>query len=92
MIQNDGGPAFPCELGASGYGPVKSCLTPEGQMAWIDLHHGMALRDWFAGMALQGMKANPSLDWEDDRLAKWAYQQADAMLAARDKPPEQPTP
>jgi hypothetical protein len=50
-------------------------------------HHeqyGMDLRDWFAGMALQGVHARG----EDTRagekyIAIYAYQMADAMLAER---------
>ena len=59
--------------------------------------HGMTLRDWFAGMALQGMLS----DYETVRSAKsgadrigitfqeqcanMAYESADAMLEARNK-------
>ena len=60
-------------------------------------HPGMSLRDWFAGQALISDPGNnPSLPgdpastsrWPDakdlaERRAKWAYHQADAMLAAR---------
>jgi hypothetical protein len=45
----------------------------------------MSLRDWFAGMALTGMLANPdgcSGQYEAVQ-AGYAYAQADAMLAAR---------
>lgn len=53
---------------------------------------GMSLRDWYAGMALQGMLAyshvNPSCGnfvencTQEDR-AKYAYAMADEMLKAR---------
>ena len=47
--------------------------------------YGMSLRDYFAGLALQGFlanKANPlRFNASDD--AAWAYAIADAMLAAR---------
>jgi hypothetical protein len=58
---------------------------------------GMTLRDWFAGQALLGMTASPALmelvtskaDGGDglpfERMARKAYEQADAMLAARSK-------
>jgi len=53
---------------------------------------GMTLRDYFAGQALVGIllgggqmgqaaQENPSI------AASWAYQQADAMLAAREEKP-----
>ncbi len=59
---------------------------------------GMSLRDWFAGMAMQGMQAIPDLRvWRSDSgqdLEEWrtgifdtdaqhAYRIADAMLKAR---------
>lgn len=55
---------------------------------------GMTLRDWFAGMALQGMNASPALfecmtrtsiieGGHFEKLGKHAYEQADAMLKAR---------
>lgn len=61
--------------------------------------HGMDLRDWFAGRAMQGIVG--SIDGEDNyerlrmhaaadclSVSQWiardAYKQADAMLAARD--------
>jgi hypothetical protein len=52
-----------------------------------DAQRGMSLRDWFAGMALQGMLAS---EWEDSPThgGEWAYKYADAMIAAR-KPAEQ---
>ena len=49
--------------------------------------HGMTLRDYFAAKAMQGAIASSSdkLDFGPDLGAAWAYQVADAMLAARDK-------
>ena len=41
---------------------------------------GMTLRDWFAGQAICGMLAG-----KDDKMAKWAYQRADAMLKRREQ-------
>lgn len=53
---------------------------------------GMTLRDWFAGMALQGMLASPHLcaDIPDDialvdAVPAKAYDYADAMLATREQ-------
>ena len=47
----------------------------------------LKLRDWFAGMALQGFIANPetcsNLSHED--TAGHCYEAADAMLAERDR-------
>ena len=46
---------------------------------------GMSLRDYFAAAAMQGMVAQPeSGGWPAEGIAKAAYQQADAMLKARE--------
>jgi hypothetical protein len=66
-----GGPAFPVS--------IPGC----GDNGW----QGMSLRDWFAGLAMQGMVASPAsqyVQWSDQTVAGYAYNLADAMLAARD--------
>lgn len=50
----------------------------------------MSLRDWFAGMALQGMLASTFMkgdidEYKPDSRANHAYQLADAMIAERNK-------
>ena len=45
---------------------------------------GMTLRDYFAGQALAGALADPTCDVSPIELAKIAYREADAMLAARE--------
>jgi hypothetical protein len=69
---NDGGHAFPQPLELIG--------------------RGMSLRDYFAAKALQGMMAYCNKDRGDfhtnssfENNAKYAYQQADAMLKAREQ-------
>ena len=49
------------------------------------LHEGMTLRDYFASKTLQGLLANPETNrsWDVYDNAKYAYQQADAMIEAR---------
>jgi hypothetical protein len=43
----------------------------------------ISIRDWFAGMALQGfIVAEPTM--QDAKAAEWSYALADAMLAARE--------
>ncbi len=49
----------------------------------VDALPGMSLRDWFAGMALQGVLSCPTTDGSDASFAKGAYEYADAMLLAR---------
>ena len=48
---------------------------------------GMSLRDWFAGMALQGLLASQQPDWtaSDEGSTYRAYKLADIMLAEREK-------
>lgn len=66
----DGGPAFPFEYdGALGH-----CAEP-----------GMSLRDWFAGMAMQGMYANNAGNYNFVGVATAAYFTADAMIKERNR-------
>jgi len=46
---------------------------------------GMDLRDYFAAKAMQGLIANPKVNeqWSEEKVAYWAYTQADAMMEAR---------
>ena len=79
MNKHDGGPAFP--RAASEY--TKNGTLPDGNDA-IDAQSGMSLRDWFAGMALQGMLArHDSVPYQE--VAQWAYSYASAMLEERSK-------
>lgn len=82
---NDGGPAFP-----------HNNLTIEAYQSGL-AGPGMSLRDWFAGQALQGALASEtssyrwpfadgeraSEDWKN--IARFAYDAADAMIAARNR-------
>lgn len=74
----DGGPAFPIETTATPYAP------------------GMSLRDYVAAQCLAAATASPELmevvssgsildGSAFDRMAKRAFQQADAFLTARQK-------
>lgn len=44
-------------------------------------HSGITKREWFAGMALQGL-ARVGGDVFTDEIAKWSYAYADAMIKA----------
>ena len=47
---------------------------------------GMSLRDWFAGMALQGMLADGDhAEVLNEKMAEFAYHMADAMIEQREK-------
>ncbi|MDR6421328.1 hypothetical protein J2801_003616 [Paraburkholderia phenoliruptrix] len=68
----DGGPAFP-----------QQCDHP---MAFV----GLSLRDYFAAKAMQGLVAASgdgatNVSYDDESVAKSAYELADAMLRAREK-------
>ena len=65
-------PAFPAQFIGPDFNPGQA---------------GMTLRDWFAGMAMQGEIANGGFYMEGHmgKLAANAYAQADAMLAERAK-------
>ncbi len=48
------------------------------------VEQGMDLRDYFAAAALQGARSRIKfIDNSSERLAQWAYQDADAMMEAR---------
>lgn len=72
----DGGTAFPCQpLGTDGL-PV------------MEMAPGMSLRDWFAGMAMQGLLAQQAADWNfgagwNKEVVQLAWRISDDMLAAR---------
>ena len=73
---DDGGAAFPAGI------QIRNPVTLE----WGNLPpQGMSLRDWFAGMAMQGEIANGGfyMDGRMGKLAANAYAQSDAMLAER---------
>lgn len=76
---NDGGPAFPSpNAGEWGFN------SKNERVFCPDVTSGMTLRDWFAGMALQGFAAHPdNNDWTREEVARDSYGWADAMLAER---------
>ena len=70
----DGGPAFPRDTQLEIHlNEFQSAGSP-----------GMSLRDYFAGQALRELRmSDPAYDWQ--KLARRAYEYADAMLAEREK-------
>lgn len=60
------------------YGPV----FPHPTGGFNAGNGGMSLRDWFAGQAMANQYTHDG--GQPDKVARWAYQVADAMLAARD--------
>ena len=79
MSRPDGGPAFPQSIAVDPDGGVRSSRDFFG-------FEGMALRDWFAGMAMMGMHTNVKRNNDSTgHIALEAYTQADAMIAEREK-------
>jgi hypothetical protein len=79
-MRKDGGPAFPMEYSTFEY------TISEGNQRIYHTQHDMTLRDWFAGMALQGIMANTKFTavWRAAEMVDYAYRAADAMLEARE--------
>ena len=91
---NNGGPAFPvtesngCNNGLPGmtlrqYAAIK-LQVPDSGTDWLDEMIVQAKRDELAAKAMQGWAADSGLTVEYG--SKWAYEMADAMLKAREKP------
>ena len=66
---------------------------PHCAVDYATTEHGMSLRDWFAGMALQGLLASrPYYRAEEGSMtatsfvSTWAYAYAEAMLKQRGTP------
>lgn len=93
---NTGGPAFP----RSGYLPsMEQCEYhgyPVSQLATTHGDEGMTLRDWFAGMILSGLTGHPNAfaaasianRQYQANLSRCVYAMADALLVARELPPD----
>lgn len=90
---NDGGPAWPTPNHGS------SWTDPDGMITFAcPGKDGMSIRDWLAGMAMQGMIGNsdywrqrmyagidkPKRDMNEEEIAQCAMAMADAMLRERE--------
>lgn len=72
-----------------GYGAFPYAPTGDGQGQPYP-HAGMSLRDWFAGQAIMGISVSDRFVRDADSnaaQARWAYELADAMIAARKAKP-----
>ena len=81
MARHNNHPAFPV-----------NAFAGDGKMPPIRPNSGMGIRDWFAGMALQGLLAGTEEAFDISgeltqfvRLSKRSYEAADAMLSEREK-------
>lgn len=77
-VVDDGGPAFPVHCDYSSGKPRG--IQTGSLTGWAE---GMTLRDWFAGMALQGDLSYG--ETPTDATIKRAYLAADKMIAERAK-------
>lgn len=68
--QEDGGPAFP--------------FVETDLVCGHRFDPGMSLRDYFAAKAMAAMLLLEEV-YSEIEVAKWSYQQADAMLAERNR-------
>jgi hypothetical protein len=78
---DDGGPAFPAHIAQ-----IQGIATHSGEFAV----GGMSLRDYLAGQVITGyatrITAKVGDSWPSTAdFARWAYEQADAMLKAREQ-------
>ena len=74
MTRLNNHPAFPV-----------NAFSGDGKIPPVKPNSGMAIRDWFAGMALQGLLAGVFRDgYSDETASRKAYELATAMLVERD--------
>lgn len=43
---------------------------------------GLTKREWFAGMAMQGLISSSGVDLKTNYITAWAFEQADSMIEA----------
>ena len=83
----DGGPAFPVSTREADIPQQGAYGHQDGCHTWQ--FGGLTIRDYFAAKALAALIGFPTKDGENcgakavPKLAKWAYEYADAMLEAR---------
>lgn len=83
----DGGSAHPFSFTIPGgmRNPFTGNDVPEGRETF-HCSTGMSMRDHFAGLAMQAAAINPdgANGFTFSERAQWAYEQADAMIRARE--------
>ena len=71
MAKDDGGPAFPGGSNGSEFDGRRNEYV-------VQTYTGMSLRQWYAGMAMQGLLANTDFIYHS--IAKISFAVADSML------------
>ena len=91
---NDGGPVFPQERISYDRDLLKAAMEEANPRVAIhainaakQITHqsGLSIRDWFAGMALQGIIVRFGIGDPSLNYCAAAYEQADAMIKERSK-------
>ena len=82
-----GGPAFPegeAWTSTDVMGHQRDCSRGP-------LRAGMTMRQWYAGMAMQGMLAcsDTPAGWSETQMAEFAFRYADAMVEQQWRPTDQ---
>ena len=62
---------------------LKEIMEAGGPAIPTGTNYGMTLRDWFAGQVLAGIIAHSGEIISFQRIAEYAYKQADAMISVR---------
>ncbi len=72
-MTNPNDPAFSCVV-----------LPPKipGEFMTANIPVGLSKREWFAGMALQGLLADGTLKGNTEEHARWSVNFSDALIAA----------
>lgn len=78
-------PAFPGIAGQVGSGNSTFRINADGFEEEVQHNQGMTLLDYFAGQALAGMLADPTVTGPCAKVAESAYNFAQAMLDERAK-------
>ena len=76
--------AFPCEWVEVKPNTISSSYLSNYQEI-VHKESGMDLRDWFAGLAMEGIIFESLCP---EQIAKFAYEMADEMMKAREKKDE----
>jgi hypothetical protein len=58
--------------------------SPESATVWTYEERGIELRDYFAAKSMAEFRRACGRYEDSDKIAQWAYEDADAMMRARD--------
>ena len=85
-MQNKDKPCYPIRIKPTMEAIQKAAEDGRNLEPGNVVYTGLSKREHFAGLAMQGLSANPSLnECEYSRIAKWAVDQADELLKYLDE-------